>query len=263
MAIRISDLNAGNRSVVESFLAKDRWGNLYLLGDLESAEDRCTFRIAHNGERVSGVMVTLDFPDYPIIWITGEYMAKRSLLESADMSHFVLIADEDMLSTIKRYFPDAKAYREDVMHLSAGKENAFAAKSVKRIPEEMTDEWARSLNDGKPPDMVLKQKARQQLRSSECFGFILGGRIVSRGCVDIKSSYGWALGRVYTVPEYRGRGFATGVVAGIIDYGSASTTDFALFVRSDNTPAIRSYAKLGFEKTGNKVFVDRNTGQKP
>ena len=37
----------------------------------------------------------------------------------------------------------------------------------------------------------------------------------------------------------------------------------ALFVRSDNYPAIRVYEKIGYRKIGEKLWVDVGTGLKP
>jgi predicted GNAT family acetyltransferase len=37
----------------------------------------------------------------------------------------------------------------------------------------------------------------------------------------------------------------------------------ALFVRSDNHPAISVYEKIGYRKIGEKLWVDVGTGLKP
>jgi predicted GNAT family acetyltransferase len=37
----------------------------------------------------------------------------------------------------------------------------------------------------------------------------------------------------------------------------------ALFVRSDNYPAIKAYEKIGYKKIGEKLWVDVGTGLKP
>ncbi len=37
----------------------------------------------------------------------------------------------------------------------------------------------------------------------------------------------------------------------------------ALFVRSDNHPAIKVYEKIGYRKIGEKLWVDVETGLKP
>jgi predicted GNAT family acetyltransferase len=37
----------------------------------------------------------------------------------------------------------------------------------------------------------------------------------------------------------------------------------ALFVRSDNYPAIKAYEKIGYKKIGEKAWIDVGTGLRP
>lgn len=56
-----------------------------------------------------------------------------------------------------------------------------------------------------------------------------------------------AIGNVITDPGFRGRGFATALVAHQCRNFPASISTIGLNVRADNMPAVRSYQKVGFQ----------------
>lgn len=58
------------------------------------------------------------------------------------------------------------------------------------------------------------------------------------------------IGMIGVVPEFRGRGVSKSILTTGMDYlQSEDVTDIALEVDSSNTPAIRLYTSVGFEKT--------------
>lgn len=59
-----------------------------------------------------------------------------------------------------------------------------------------------------------------------------------------------ALGNITTLPEYRRRGLATSVTAGLCRQLLPSVDTIGLNVRADNPSAIRSYQKAGFTFSG-------------
>jgi hypothetical protein len=60
----------------------------------------------------------------------------------------------------------------------------------------------------------------------------------------------WQLGGIYTLPEYRGMGFARQVVGRIIVEAEENSKGISLFVKKENRPAISLYRRLGFTITG-------------
>jgi hypothetical protein len=71
------------------------------------------------------------------------------------------------------------------------------------------------------------------------------------------------IGGVYTRPDHRNKGYATLATSAITREALEKSESAALFVRSDNYPAIRAYEKIGYEKIGEKLWVDVGTGRKP
>jgi predicted GNAT family acetyltransferase len=71
------------------------------------------------------------------------------------------------------------------------------------------------------------------------------------------------IGRVYTQPTRRNKGYATLATSAITEEALGSAEAAALFVRSDNCPAVSVYEKIGYGKIGEKVWVDVGTGLRP
>jgi predicted GNAT family acetyltransferase len=71
------------------------------------------------------------------------------------------------------------------------------------------------------------------------------------------------IGGVYTHPEHRNKGYSTLATSAVTEEALENAEAAALFVRSDNYPAIRAYEKIGYKKIGEKLWVDVGTGLMP
>jgi len=75
------------------------------------------------------------------------------------------------------------------------------------------------------------------------------GQVVFAGYADVQRSEGWLLQGVYTWPEVRGRGFATGGVSDLCHEAfEAGAEHVQLAVVEGNAPGERLYERLGFER---------------
>ena len=67
------------------------------------------------------------------------------------------------------------------------------------------------------------------------------------------------IGMIGVVPGYRGQGVSRAILLAGMEYlGSIGVTDIALQVDGSNTPAIRLYTSVGFEKAGEHHWFERN-----
>ncbi len=91
----------------------------------------------------------------------------------------------------------------------------------------------------------------QMLRGGKFFGYVHNEQIVSCAGLHIDSEeYGVAaLGSIATLPEFRGKGFATKVTARLLKEIVSNRETIMLNVSGENTPAVKCYTNLGFEKT--------------
>jgi predicted GNAT family acetyltransferase len=95
------------------------------------------------------------------------------------------------------------------------------------------------------------------------YGVFVNGKLVSYAGSFIQLPQVWMVGGVYTKPTRRNKGYATLATSAITEKGLRNAEATALFVRSDNYPAISVYKKIGYRKIGEKVWVDVGTGLRP
>lgn len=91
----------------------------------------------------------------------------------------------------------------------------------------------------------------KMLQTGFYFGYSHDGNIVSCGGIHVNSEeYSVAvLGSIATLPEYRGRGYATLVTARLLKELMPLRGLIMLNVEGNNKPAVKCYSNLGFEKT--------------
>ena len=66
------------------------------------------------------------------------------------------------------------------------------------------------------------------------------------------------IGMIGVVPDYRGQGVSRAILLAGMEYlGSIGVADIALQVDGSNTPAIRLYTSVGFEKAGERHWFER------
>ena len=89
----------------------------------------------------------------------------------------------------------------------------------------------------------------RMLQTKQYFGLRIENRLVSIAGVHVYSrKYKVAaLGNIVTHPDYRGKGFAKAVTAGLCQSLSEHVDHIGLNVKADNAAAIALYEKLGFE----------------
>ena len=109
----------------------------------------------------------------------------------------------------------------------------------------LRDLYADGRESGEEPDFFMPG----QLADGTFFGIREGGCLVAAGGTHLYSAPErvGAVGNVYTRRSHRGRGYASAVVAAIVERLIARGTDtIGLNVRAANAGAVRVYERLGF-----------------
>ena len=252
-----------DHDAIEEFLLPDRFSNIYIIGDIEARDEKAKFSVAKDGDHIIGILLSYEFDDYPVLWLYDRGSATMQLLDRVTYGKFVMITGESSVQRVLKVFKEASVYRESVMHAHRSEVRYYHNPEVRKLEPDDSYAWAKSINNGEEPDNKLIKKAETKLINNDCFGLFCGEDIVSRGVIDVKTSYGWAIGGMYTLPSFRNRGYATSVMSGIIEAASEEINDFVLYVRENNKPAVKSYARSGFRPIAKRVFIDFNTGTKP
>ena len=95
------------------------------------------------------------------------------------------------------------------------------------------------------------------------YGTFVENELVSYAGSFIQLPQIWMIGGVYTAPDHRNKGYASLATSAVTKEALRKAEKAALFVRSDNLPAISVYEKIGYRKIGEKMWIDVGTGMKP
>ena len=76
--------------------------------------------------------------------------------------------------------------------------------------------------------------------------------------VPVEGSIRGVIGMIGVVPEYRGKGISSSIlVAGMEALRAQKVADIGLQVDSSNTPGVRLYTSIGFQKVGTLNWLER------
>jgi len=91
----------------------------------------------------------------------------------------------------------------------------------------------------------------------------LNDHLVSAAYTLIELEKVAVIGEVLTKEEFRNRGFATSVVSMLTEDLIKRGKVASLYVREDNSHAIRVYMKIGFVEYWKRLWISTNTDTKP
>jgi uncharacterized protein len=103
------------------------------------------------------------------------------------------------------------------------------------------------------PEFRARARERIKATSDERLLFVLDvdGIIVAQAFFHGNVDAAVQVGGVFTLPQYRGRGYARSIVAGsLLLAAERGATRGLLFTADDNVPAQRAYESLGFKPVG-------------
>ena len=82
-----------------------------------------------------------------------------------------------------------------------------------------------------------------------------GGPLRFKADIGLLSSRCAQIQGVWMAPAARGRGLAASAMAAVVDYVRLQAPVVSLYVNAYNTPALRTYERVGFERRGTFATV--------
>jgi ribosomal protein S18 acetylase RimI-like enzyme len=262
--IRIEEISEKNEPILLEYIKSDIVKHVFAVNDIQNDPQHTTVYIAFENGDLKGYILIYTAADVPSVILECEENVAQILFEHAPSNNFIVHAPPNLLPAIKRRFPDAKHYVEDWMLAKKDEARFFKSEFVRRLrTEEDALKLANLLLSRKDRPLNSLKKYIDWIGRMPIYGVFMEDRLVSYAGSFIQLPQIWFIGGVYTDPEHRNKGYATLATSAITEEGLKTADAAALFVRSDNHPAIRTYEKIGYRKIGEKVWVDVGTGLKP
>ena len=260
----VEKINENNRKSVIDAVRADVIRHVFLFYDLQYDPAHTIVYAAFEDNKVEGYILVYTALDYPSVILECEEELVKKLIEYAPENRFIMHTAPNLLPMIKRKFPDAKHYMENWMLVKKGQVKVFTSKSVRKLStKEDASKLANLLSTYENRPKTTAEKCMNSISKMPTYGVFVNGELVSYAGSFIQLPQVWMIGGVYTHPEYRGKGYATLATSAVTEEALKNAESAALFVRSDNYPAIGAYEKIGYKKIGEKVWIDVGTGLKP
>jgi ribosomal protein S18 acetylase RimI-like enzyme len=259
----IVEVDEKNKACVIEKLRTDIIKHAFAIYDLQNEPQHTKMHAALEGENLKGYILTYTRTDPTSVILECEERMAGRLLQQAPQDHFVLHARPDLLPAVRKKFPYAKHYVEDWMLVNRGEARLLESKSVRRLSTEDATRLAYLLLGRRDRPRGTLEKYAEWISRMPLYGVFTRDRLVSYAGSFIQLPQVWLIGGVYTHPEYRNKGYATLATSAITEEALKRAESAALFVRSDNYPAIRAYQKIGYRKIGEKLWVDIGTDLRP
>lgn len=260
---RIKLVDKSNRQWVVDQLRLDVITHVFAFYDLQYDQKNTTMRAAVEDNNLRGYILTYHALDFPSVVLECDRGDAAKLLEYAPKGRFIIHAPQHLLPPIESKFPKSRHYVENWMLVKKRKAEFSKSEHLRRLKEADGSKLAPILPSRKDRPKQSEKKYSDWIKKMPMYGVFVNGELVSYAGSFIQTKEVWMIGGVYTLPAHRNKGYATLATSAITREALEKSEAAALFVRSDNYPAIRVYEKIGYEKIGEKLWVDVGTGRKP
>ena len=261
---KVEKVDEGNRQRLLEYVRSDVIKHVFAFYDVQYDPEHTETYVALKKDRVTGYILKYSATDVLSLILECEEEAAETLLAHAPENHFIMHTARNLLSVIKRRFPNAKDYVENWMLIRKPEASFHSSRSVRRLRTEedaaMLATLLRERND-RPERMMAKYV--EWVTKLPVYGVFKKGMLVSYAGSFIQLPQVWMIGGVYTDPEHRNKGYALLATSAITEEALRHAEAAALFVRADNYPAVSVYEKIGYRKIGEKLWVDVGTGLRP
>jgi len=262
--LQVLKIDADNKQKLIDAIKPDFLRHVFAFYDVQHEPENTTVHAAFEGDELKGYILIYSALESPSLILECEEDLAEKLLGYALEKHFIMHTPPNLLPIIKRKFPDAKHYVEDWMLVKRGEAQSLTSEYVRRLL---------TVNDAASLAILLSTRENRPATSTEkcmslinkmpTYGVFMNGELVSYAGSFIQLPQVWMIGGVYTHPFHRNKGYATLATSAVTEEALKNAYSAALFVRSDNHPAIRVYESIGYRKIGEKLWIDVGTGLKP
>ena len=245
-----------DKSTIETFLRGSVFLNIYGLGDLDDFFwPDTTWHALTDESGIQAIALIYTGGKLPCLHIHAE---DDKIVYAEKLLHY-------LIPTLPERFH---------AHLNLGLENILAERYTlrphgkhykmalinKSLPSNVDTSQATGLSKSHLSEILnLFEKAYpgnffepRMLETKQYYGIRHSGELISAAGVHVYSRRYKvaALGNITTHPKYRGKGYGTTVTARVCQSLLCDIDHIGLNVKADNTSAIKSYKKLGFEVVG-------------
>lgn len=261
--LRVKKVAEYNKENILRHLKADVIKHVFALYDVQHEPEHTTTYAAYRKNSIEGYILIYTKTDVPSVVLESKEDAAATLILHAPKDHFIMHTSPELATTVAKRFPHARTYIENWMLVKRNEANCFNSMCVRRLCRDDASSLARLVLSRKDRPKRNLRRYVEWINNMPLYGLFKDGELVSYAGSFIQLPQVWMIGGVYTHANHRNKGYALLATSAITREALMNAEAAALFVRSDNYPAIRIYEKIGYKKIGEKLWVDVGTGMKP
>jgi ribosomal protein S18 acetylase RimI-like enzyme len=246
------------RSLFE-YMNQDRIRHFWGIYDLQNMKEKIRTWVALSEENLSGYLMQIN---ERIIHIRGITDCATLLLESTDLHELLFNIEPAHFCGVKRLYKNFKPTDST----SKGKITTYLSMKVNSQefkPVESKSVRIISKRESEAVGNLLARKPEriQDLMKGLSYGMYEHSQLVAFAAAPEMLEDLAIIKGVYTMPSYRGKGYAARVCSAAISRLIEHGKEVLLYVSKENHPALSVYRKLGFRETGH-VFLSFSAERK-
>lgn len=259
---KIKILNESNHDEVLHWLLQEPIDNALAIQDLRIWAKDSKFFFTTNPFSYLHASGHPAYHGSSVIALGGEPARATELLEhfKPQAPFVVRETDAKFAPAIRSYYPATVVYDEIRMDVTRESFRPHHRGQARQLAE--SDALSLAEFFGAPPQAVGRFMG--WLKGAKAFyGAFDGVRLVALGSSFITIPESWNLVSIATHKDFRGRGFATEVTSALVARALEETTTVTVTVVSDNIPALKTYEKIGFVKSQDRIWADCGANSRP
>ncbi len=261
---KIEKINEKNRQLVIDSVKVDVVKHVFAHYDLQYEPQNTITYAAFKEDILKGYILIYTALEFPSVILESEDDAAKTLIQYAPQNHFIMHCPQNLLQLVKDRFPHLKSYVENWMLVKKGHANYVRSELVRRLSsQEDAERLCNLLTTRTERKAGTAEKYLNWIRKMILYGVFVNDKLVAYAGSFLQLPQVWMIGGVYTHPNHRNKGYSILATSAVTEEALKHAEAAALFVRSDNYPAIRVYEKIGYKKIGEKLWLDVGTGLMP
>lgn len=260
----VKKVDGSSKQHMVDYLKSDVIKHVFAFYDIQYEPQHTTVYAAFEGKYLKGYILIYTALEFLSVVLECDEDTAEKLIEYAPNNQFIMHTSPNLLSTMMKKFPNAKHYMENWMQIRKGQAEFFRSESVRRLlTEEDASKLANLLSTREDRSTETVSRYMDLVSKTPTYGVFVNNELVAYAGSFLQLPQVWMIGGVFTHPNHRNKGYATLATSAVTEEALKNAESAALFVRSDNYPAVRAYEKIGYKKIGEKLWVDVGTGRRP
>lgn len=234
--------------------------------DIIREPEKCRLHVARNRNRIVSYLHLYDDGTLPIYRLAGDPEGAAGLTGSIGGSKSILLCQSHLREVVSGRFQSAPLYPEHMMVVDGSHYNGTVSEIAERL---VPDDAGKLFGLYASGEFSSRTKFTSEeyymtlLRKEAIFGIEVDGVLVSVATAyEGDGSFG-VVGGVFTAAGHRGKGYGKAVTSAATKHVLSHADRCMLYVRTNNSPAVRAYEKIGYRTAEDWIFFDLGTGIVP